>query len=98
LRFHLDEARTLRGFWSQLRGAHERRDIVVGHNVYEFGLSFLWKRSVIQRVRRSARLSFARYRSRPVFDTMKEWELWAGFYPDDHLIREAGIEAAESPS
>jgi hypothetical protein len=77
LRFHLDERRTLRGFWNQLRGFDRRRDLVVGHNVYEFDLPFLYKRSVVQRVRPSVRLSFARYRSRPVFDTMKEWELWA---------------------
>jgi DNA polymerase elongation subunit (family B) len=77
LRFHLDEARTLRGFWNQLRGFDEKRDLVVGHNVYEFDLPFLYKRSFIHRVRPSIRLSFARYRSRPIFDTMKEWELWA---------------------
>jgi hypothetical protein len=77
LRFHLDEARTLRGFWNQLRGFDERHDLVIGHNLYDFDLPFLYKRSFIQRVRPSVRLSFARYRSRPIFDTMKEWELWA---------------------
>lgn len=77
LRFHLDEARTLRGFWNQLREFDERRDLIVGHNIYDFDLPFLYKRSVIQCARPSVRLSFARYRSRPIFDTMKEWELWA---------------------
>jgi DNA polymerase elongation subunit (family B) len=77
LKFHLDEARTLRGFWNQLRGFDERWDLIVGHNVYEFDLPFLYKRSVILRVQPSVRLSFARYRSRPIFDTMREWELWA---------------------
>lgn len=77
LRFHLDESRTLRGFWNQLRGFDERCDLVAGHNVYEFDLPFLYKRSVILREQPSVRLSFARYRSRPIFDTMKEWELWA---------------------
>jgi hypothetical protein len=77
LKFHLDEARTLRGFWNQLKGFDEGRDLVVGHNVYDFDLPFLYKRSVIRRVRPSVRLRLARYRSRPVFDTMKEWELWA---------------------
>lgn len=77
MRFHLDEARTLRGFWNQLRGFDEKQDIIIGHNIYEFDLPFLYKRSVIHSVRPSVRLSFARYRSRPIFDTMKEWELWA---------------------
>ncbi|HEV2864833.1 MAG TPA: hypothetical protein VGX48_27820 [Pyrinomonadaceae bacterium] len=77
MRFHLDEARTLRGFWNQLRGFDEKRDLIIGHNIYDFDLLFLYKRSVIHRVQPSVRLSFARYRSRPIFDTMKEWELWA---------------------
>jgi hypothetical protein len=34
--FHLDEARTLRGFWKLLKGFNVRRDQVVGHNVYDF--------------------------------------------------------------
>lgn len=77
LKFHMDEVRTLRGFWNQLRGFDERRDLIIGHNIYDFDLPFLYKRSVIQRVPPSVRVSLARYRSRPVFDTMKEWELWA---------------------
>jgi 3'-5' exonuclease len=77
MRFHLDEARTLRGFWKQLNDFDERQDLIIGHNIFEFDLLFLYKRSIIHRVPPSVRLSFARYRSRPVFDTMKEWELWA---------------------
>jgi 3'-5' exonuclease len=77
LRFHLDEARTLRGFWNQLRCFDQSRDLIIGHNVFDFDLPFLYKRSVVHRVQPSVRLSLARYRSRPVFDTMKEWELWA---------------------
>ena len=77
LRLHLDESRTLSGFWNQLRGFNERRDLIIGHNIYEFDLPFLYKRSAILRVQPSVRLNFARYRSRPIFDTMKEWELWA---------------------
>jgi hypothetical protein len=90
LKFHLDEARTLRGFWNQLRGFDAGRDLVVGHNVYDFDLPFLYKRSVINRVRPSVRLCLARYRSRPVFDTMKEWELWA-WRPGIKLEELAGV-------
>lgn len=77
LKFHLDEARTLRGFWNQLRAFDERRDLIIGHNIFEFDLRFLYKRSIINRVQPSIRLNFTRYRSRPIFDTMKEWEMWA---------------------
>lgn len=74
--FHLDEARTLRAFWRMLEGFDTRRDLVIGHNVFEFDLLFLYQRSIIHRVRPSVNLPFVRYRSQPIFDTMKEWERW----------------------
>lgn len=74
--FHLDEARTLRGFWKLLKEFNVKRDLIVGHNVFDFDLAFLYKRSVIQRVRPSVELSFARYRSQPIFDTMHQWNKW----------------------
>jgi len=51
-------------------------DLFVGHNLMEFDLRFIYKRSVIHRVKPSRMLNFARYRSDPIFDTMKEWEKW----------------------
>ena len=74
--FHLDEARTLRAFWKLLRNFNPRRDVIVGHNIFDFDLLFLYKRSVIHRVRPTVELSFARYRSQPIFDTMFEWDKW----------------------
>jgi len=63
-------------FWGLLRGFSPRTDIVVGHNIFDFDLKFIYKRSVIFGVRPSVDLSFARYRSQPTFDTMHEWERW----------------------
>jgi 3'-5' exonuclease len=76
LRFHLDEARTLRGLWKQFEDFDPKRDMVIGHNVYDFDLLFIYKRSVIHSVQPAVNLSFARYRSQPIFDTMREWEKW----------------------
>jgi hypothetical protein len=76
LRFHLDEAKTLRGFWKIFQGFNLRHDTVVGHNIFDFDLLFVYKRSVIHTVQPTVNLSFARYRSQPVFDTMREWERW----------------------
>jgi uncharacterized protein (DUF3820 family) len=76
MRFHLDEARTLRCFWKLLLDFNLRRDLVIGHNLFDFDLPFLYKRSVVHRVRPSVDLPFTRYRSRPVFDTMQEWNRW----------------------
>lgn len=36
------------------------QDLVIGHNIYEFDLPFLYKHSFIHRVRPSVRLSFFR--------------------------------------
>lgn len=74
--FHLDEARTLRAFWKLLRDFNTRRDLIIGHNIFDFDLLFLYKRSVIHCVRPTVELSFARYRSQPIFDTMYEWDKW----------------------
>src|SRR5262249_43208719 len=74
--FTLDEPAMLREFWSKLEGFSVRRDLIVGHNIFDFDLKFIYKRSVICGVRPSVDLSFARYRSQPIFDTMHEWEKW----------------------
>jgi hypothetical protein len=75
-RLHLDEHRTLRAFWKLLQDFKVGRDLVVGHNVMDFDLPFLYKRSRINRIHPSILLSFARYRSAPIYDTMREWAHW----------------------
>ena len=75
-RFHLDERRTLRAFWKLLDSFNVARDLIIGHNVMDFDLPFLYKRSRINRVHPSILFSFARYRSAPIYDTMREWAHW----------------------
>ncbi|HEX8181161.1 MAG TPA: hypothetical protein VF525_16570 [Pyrinomonadaceae bacterium] len=74
--FHLNEHRTLRAFWRLLQDFNVGRDLIIGHNVLDFDLPFLYKRSRINRVHPSVLLSFARYRSAPIYDTMREWAHW----------------------
>ena len=95
--FHLDEARTLRGFWRLLNGFNVSRDLVVGHNLFDFDLPFLYKRSVIQRVRPSVELSFARYRSQPIFDTMHQWNKWSPrkYVSLNRLAKVLGMESSK---
>lgn len=69
-----DEKEMLRKFWGLAKDAN----LFIGHNVMDFDLKFIYKRSVIQNVRPSRELSFARYRNNPIFDTMHEWEKWSG--------------------
>lgn len=67
-----DEKDILQKFWGIAKDA----DLFIGHNVMEFDFRFVYKRSIINNIRPSRNLNFARYRSDPIFDTMKEWEKW----------------------
>lgn len=89
--FHLDEARTLRGFWKLLKDFNLRRDLIVGHNVMDFDLPFLYKRSRINRVLPGVLFNFARYKSSPIFDTMREWTHWNPHAPQISLAHLADI-------
>jgi predicted PolB exonuclease-like 3'-5' exonuclease len=50
---------------------------MVGHNLFDFDLPFIYKRSVIHCVRPTVELPFIRYRSQPIFDTMHQWNKWS---------------------
>jgi 3'-5' exonuclease len=95
--FHLDEARTLNGFWRLLKDFNTERDLIIGHNIFDFDLSFLYKRSIIHRVRPPVRLSFARYRSRPIYDTMCEWNQWSfkGRVSLDRLAKALNLQSSK---
>lgn len=97
MRFHLDEARTLRGFWKLMKGFNVSRDLVIGHNIFDFDLPLLYKRSVIQRVPPTVELPFTRYRSRPVFDTMHQWNKWSPrkFVSLDRLAKVLSLESSK---
>jgi 3'-5' exonuclease len=95
--FHLDEARTLCGFWKLLKGFNASHDLIIGHNVFDFDLPFLYKRSIIQRVRPTVELPFTRYRSRPIFDTMHQWNKWSPrkYVSLDRLAKILGLESSK---
>lgn len=73
--FHLEERRTLVGFWKLMRSFNPSCDLVIGHNVF-WDIRFIIKRSIINRVQPTVRLSLARYRNQPIFDTMQVWADW----------------------
>jgi hypothetical protein len=76
MRFHLDEARTLRVFWKLLDNFNAGRDLIIAHNGLCFDLPFILKRSLIHRIKPSVKLSFALYRTKPIYDTMQVWSNW----------------------
>ena len=68
-----DEKDVLEQFWQIAKDV----DLFIGHNVFEFDLPFIYKRSIILGVKPRMNISFAKYRNDTVFDTMCEWEKWA---------------------
>ena len=67
-----DEADILQHFWV----VASQVDLFVGHNILDFDLRFIVQRSILQRIKPSRDIPFARYRNAPVFDTMQEWTKW----------------------
>lgn len=93
--FHLQERRTLRAWWQLLKPFRAATDLIVTFNGISFDLPFLYKRSIINRVQPTVSLSFARYRSRPIFDVMHEWHKWDArkFISLDELARLLGFKS-----
>lgn len=77
----------------------DRADCFIGHNIMEFDLRFIYKRSIVHRIKPAAKhlnLSFARYRNYPIFDTMREWEKWSNsFISLDTLSRILGLPSSK---
>jgi 3'-5' exonuclease len=71
-----DEKKMLEAFWKLAQDAN----LFIGHNIIDFDMRFIFQRSVMNKVKPSwddRDLSFARYRSYPMFDTMREWTKWS---------------------
>lgn len=66
-----EEPDMLRRFWQIAQGV----SLYVGHNILDFDLAFIFKRSVIHGVK-TLPINFARYRTDPVYDTMRVWSQW----------------------
>jgi len=77
-----DEKQMLESFWQIVKDV----DLFVGHNILDFDLRFIYKRSIILDVQPTLDLNFARYRSSPIFDTMKEWDKWSNFGTSLHKL------------
>ncbi|MBL8206926.1 MAG: ribonuclease H-like domain-containing protein [Blastocatellia bacterium] len=74
--YHLDEARTLRAFWKLVADFNPSRDLFIGHNILDFDLPFIYKRSIIHQIKPTIHLPFRRFQCQPIFDTMWEWSCW----------------------
>lgn len=94
-RFHLDEARILRAFWKLLRDFNDRHDLLIGFNLLDFDLHFIYTRSVIRRTKPSINVCFARYRQHPVYDVMWEFCHWRHRISLDELAKILGLKSSK---
>lgn len=92
--FHVDEAKTLRGFWQLIGSIREGKDLLIGHNVLDFDLPFLYKRSIINRVKPPS-ISFRRYQRNPIYDTMWKWSLWAHRISLNDVAEAIGVQSSK---
>lgn len=72
---HDDEAATLREFWSACRGEMSRVHQMVGFNVYQFDLPFLFRRSWKHRVEVPFGIRRGRYWGDEMVDLRDYWQL-----------------------
>jgi predicted PolB exonuclease-like 3'-5' exonuclease len=87
---HGEERQILEKFWSLADTAH----LFVGHNIFDFDVRFIYQRSMIQQIKPSRQISFKRFRSAPVYDTMQEWTRWGrDTISLDSLSRALGLES-----
>lgn len=90
-----DERKVLKNFWEAAKDV----DLFVGFNVMDFDLKYIIQRSIIHGVKpkTKVRLSFARYRSEPIYDIMHEWNQWSGrgSVSLDSLARALGIDSSK---
>lgn len=66
------EVNILKEFWEIAKNV----DLFIGHNVMDFDLRFIMQRSRVLQVKPTKKLSFARYRDFPIYDTLREWQNW----------------------
>jgi len=86
-----NEKQLLSDVWGYFK--EERVSRFVTHNGLSFDLPFLWKRSIINRVKPTVALDLKKYRSDFVYDTMNVWSNWEPrqFVTLDALSRVLGV-------
>src|SRR5207249_4371860 len=90
-----NEKRILQEFWNRI--AVMRPELIITHNGLGFDLPFIKKRSIINQVKPSVDLNLAKFRSKPIFDTMAEWSNWdtRSYTKLDVLARALGVESKD---
>lgn len=95
MKFHMDEARTLRAFWRLLQSFNPQRDLLIGFNVLDYDLLVLKQRSIRHQIKPTCCIPHTRYRAAPVFDVMWEYQSWHRRISLDELARVMGMQSSK---
>lgn len=96
MKFHLDEARTLRAFWNLVRDFNVYRDLFIGWNILDFDLHTICMKSVIHQVKPSVELNFRRFvEDRGILDVMWCLENWRRRLSLDEAAKILGLESSK---
>ena len=85
-----EETDIIRNFWKLAIDCN----LLVGHNILDFDMRFLYQRSVIHQIKPLRDIPFARFRNAPIFDTMQEWSKWGR----EHVSLDTLAKALSIPS
>lgn len=86
-----EEPEILLEFWKLAKDV----DQFIGHCILEFDFPFVYQRSVIHGVKPRFDISFSRYTSEPIYDTMHEWTKWSGRVSLNTLSKVLGFESSK---
>ncbi|MGH9971348.1 MAG: ribonuclease H-like domain-containing protein [Pyrinomonadaceae bacterium] len=92
-----EEKRALRGFLNLLKDFDPETDEVVGHNILNFDLPFIFQRCLINSIPVRPFVDLSDFHARGVFDTMHRW--WLGAKRNvslDDLAWSLGIESSKT--
>jgi DNA polymerase elongation subunit (family B) len=87
---------TLHDFWKFMKQFDVRNDLIIGHNILDFDLPFIYKRSIINQVIPTVNLSFKRYYPSEIYDTMWIWSRWQHRISLDKLCLALKIESPKN--
>lgn len=89
-----NEREILEKFWEIAKDI----DLLIGHNVIDFDLKFIYQRSIILQIKPTVEIPTKRYCNFPVFDTLREWQRWSpglGFDSLDALAKALDIPSSK---
>lgn len=92
-----DEKESLLGFLDYLKGFDPETDELVGHNILNFDLPFIFQRCLVHGIAVKPFVDLGEYRVRGVFDTMHHW--WLGARRNvslDDVAWALGIESSKT--